>query len=100
MTAKLILLHAADNILVCVAPIAAGEVLTIDAVDLPAPEAIPVGHKVARTALAAGTKVLKYGAPIGSMTADVKTGAWVHMHNMKSDYIATHTRKTISEGIQ
>ena len=100
MTAKILLLHAGDNVLVCVAPIAAGETLAIDGVEVSAPEAIPVGHKVARVELAPGTKVLKYGAPIGSMTADVKTGAWVHMHNMKSDYIATHTRKTISEGSQ
>lgn len=96
MTAKLILLHASDNVLVCVAPIEAGEPLTIDEREVAAPEAIPVGHKVARTALAAGAKVLKYGAPIGSMTADAEIGGWVHMHNMKSDYIATHTRTTVS----
>jgi D-threo-aldose 1-dehydrogenase len=100
MTAKLILLHASDNVLVCVAPIAAGEALAIDGALLPAPEAIPVGHKVARLELAPGTKVLKYGAPIGSVTVSARIGAWVHMHNMKSDYIATHTRKTISEGSQ
>jgi D-threo-aldose 1-dehydrogenase len=95
---KLILLHEADNVLVCVSPIAAGEALEIDGAAIPAAEAVAVGHKVARRPLAPGDKVLKYGAPIGSMTRPVAAGGWVHMHNMKSDYIASHTRKTISEG--
>ena len=47
--------------------------------------------------LAIGDKVIKYGAPIGSMTAAADTGDWVHMHNMKSDYIASHTRSTVTE---
>ncbi|WP_129793685.1 UxaA family hydrolase [Sphingosinicella sp. CPCC 101087] len=94
---SLILLHEEDNVLVCVAGIAAGETIVIDGAALPAPEAVAVGHKVARRALGPGDKVLKYGAPIGSMTRPAELGAWVHMHNMKSDYIATHTRQTLSE---
>jgi hypothetical protein len=34
--------------------------------------------------------VLKYGAPIGSATADIAPGAHVHVHNMMSDYTPTH----------
>jgi len=94
---SLILLHPDDNVLVCVAPIGAGDAVTIDGVAVAAAEEIVVGHKVARRALAQGEKVLKYGAPIGSMTRPVERGGWVHMHNMKSDYIASHTRQTISE---
>ena len=29
------------------------------------------------------------------MTADAAAGDWVHMHNMKSDYISSHTRSTL-----
>ena len=94
---KLILLDPRDNVLVCTAPIAAGESILIDGALLAAPEAVAVGHKIARGSLAAGDKVRKYGAPIGSMTQPAARGAWVHMHNMKSDYIATHTRQTINE---
>ena len=96
---KLILLHEADNVLVCVSPIVAGEVLEIDGAAVAAGEAVAVGHKVARRPLEPGDKVLKYGAPIGSITRPVAAGGSVHMHNMKSDYIASHTRKTISEGM-
>jgi len=51
-----------------------------------------LGHKLARRALVVGEKVIKYGAPIGSMTVLVPTGGWVHLHNMKSDYMSAHTR--------
>jgi D-threo-aldose 1-dehydrogenase len=95
---KLLLLHEADNVLVCVSPVAAGEPLSIGGCGLQAREAIPVGHKVARSALAPGSKVIKHGAPIGSITSPVEAGTWVHMHNMKSDYIASHTRTSVAEG--
>lgn len=96
---SLILLHPDDNVLVLSAPISAGQALTIDGQAVTAGADVGVGHKLARRALAVGDKVLKYGAPIGSMTAPVAAGGHVHLHNMKSDYIASHTRQaTGSEG--
>jgi len=95
---QVILLHPQDNVLICVAPIAAGDVLPISGGTIPAREGITVGHKIARSPLAAGDKVIKYGAPIGSMTAAATPGEWVHMHNMKSDYIAAHGRTTLTGG--
>ena len=94
---SLLLLHPDDNVLVCVAAIQAGDAMAIDGEAMSAPESVTVGHKVARRALDEGEKVLKYGAPIGSITRPVERGGWVHMHNMESDYIASHTRQTISE---
>jgi len=96
---SLILLHPDDNVLVLSAPIQTGQVLTIDGRAVTAQVDVGVGHKLARRALAVGDKVLKYGAPIGSITAPVPAGGHVHLHNMKSDYIASHTRQaTGSEG--
>lgn len=94
---QLILLHPDDNVMICVAPIAAGDMLTVSGGTIPAREGVTVGHKIARTALRRGDKVIKYGAPIGSMTDAADAGQWVHMHNMKSDYIASHTRSTVTE---
>lgn len=94
---QLILLHPDDNVMICVAPIAAGDLLPLSGGTIPAREGVTVGHKIARTMLKPGDKVIKYGAPIGSMTEAVDAGQWVHMHNMKSDYIATHTRSTVTE---
>lgn len=93
----LILLHPDDNVLVCRAPVTAGQPLTIGSARIVAGADVPVGHKIARTALSVGDKVLKYGAPIGSMTAAVRPGEHVHLHNMKSDYIASHGRDAASE---
>lgn len=95
---NLVLLHPDDNILVVAMPITVGQALTIDGATVKATSDVAVGHKIARRALAAGDKVLKYGAPIGSMKAAAVPGEHVHMHNMKSDYIASHTRQATGEG--
>jgi hypothetical protein len=96
---SLILLHPDDNVLVLSAPVVTGQMLSIDGRPVAASADVAVGHKLARHDLAVGDKVLKYGAPIGSMTAPASAGGHVHMHNMKSDYIASHTRQaTGAEG--
>ena len=90
-----ILLHPDDNILVVTAGLAPGDGVTIDGEAVRVAEPIAVGHKLARRGLLPGDKVVKYGAPIGSMTAAAERGAHVHLHNMKSDYIASHIRETL-----
>jgi (2R)-sulfolactate sulfo-lyase subunit alpha len=90
---SVLLLNPNDNVLVCTASIRAGEPLLIDGRTVVATEDISLGHKISRHSLAAGDKVLKYGVAIGSMTAAVAGGAHVHLHNMESDYIPSHTRQ-------
>jgi hypothetical protein len=97
MTA-LILLHEADNVLVCRAPVAPGDELIIDGERLHAPAGVEIGHKLARRALAPGDKIIKYGAPIGSATGAIAKGEHVHLHNMSSDYIPSHTRDAVGSG--
>jgi (2R)-sulfolactate sulfo-lyase subunit alpha len=92
---SLILLHPDDNVLVLAASIHAGDALAIDGAALIATADVEVGHKLARRALQVGEQVFKYGAPIGSMTAPASRGEHVHLHNMKSDYIASHTRRAV-----
>lgn len=90
---QLILLHENDNVLICRQKIVPGQQLVIDGTSMLATEVVDVGHKIARRALMIGEKVVKYGAPIGSITMPVANGRHVHLHNMKSDYIASHTRQ-------
>ena len=94
----LLLLHPDDNILVARRDIAAGERVDIDGESLIVPAAIELGHKLARHALAADARVLKYCAPIGSMKTAVARGEHVHLHNLRSDYIPSTTRGDGTDG--
>lgn len=53
---------------------------------------VPLGHKVAARDIAAGEKIIKYGAPIGSAVRAIASGEHVHTHNVQSDYIPTFER--------
>jgi hypothetical protein len=88
----LLLLHPEDNILVARRDIAAGERVEVDGESFTMPVAIELGHKLARRALPADTRVLKYGAPIGSMKAAAARGEHVHLHNLRSDYLPSTSR--------
>ncbi len=92
-----ILLHPDDNVVVLGAQVQPGQMLDIAGLPVGVTQEVAVGHKLARHALAVGDKVLKYGAPIGSMTAPAAAGEHVHLHNMKSDYIASHTRQATGQ---
>jgi hypothetical protein len=98
MTPPAILLHPDDNVVVCRRAVRAGERIVINGkVDILVRQDIELGHKLARFPLPTGVKVIKYGAPIGSTTAAVEAGEWVHLHNMKSDYMSVHTRSATGE---
>ena len=93
MPSAVILLHADDNVVVCRRSVMTGERITIQgSEEVTAQTNVDIGHKLARIALPASAKVIKHGASIGSMTKPAEAGEWVHLHNMKSDYIDAHTR--------
>ena len=93
----MLLLHPADNVVVCCRTVHAGETVRIRGVNVVVAANVELGHKLASTALRAGEKVVKYGMPIGSMTSPVAAGQWVHVHNMKSDYIDAHSREATGD---
>ncbi|UTF59158.1 UxaA family hydrolase [Gilvimarinus sp. DA14] len=90
---QVVLLHPQDNVLISVMTLAADTQFTFAGREYRLAQAVPLGHKIARTDMPAGTRIFRYGAPIGSLYSAVKAGDWVHMHNLKSDYLASHTRK-------
>src|SRR5678816_592389 len=94
---RLLRLHPADNVLTALAPLAVGEQLIVDGAETTIANAISLGHKLAARPIAAGEKVIKYGAPIGSATRDIARGEHVHTHNLKSDYLPTLSLIHISE---
>jgi len=87
---RLLLLDEADNVLVAISRIKRGETIALEGASIALPADLPIGHKLARRAIAAGEKVIKYRAPIGSATIDIAVGAHVHVHNVKSDYTPTY----------
>ena len=88
---RLLLLAPDDNVFVTRDIIPLAETFFLDGEARQLTRAIQMGHKLARCAIREGDKIIKYGAPIGSATCDIEAGEHVHVHNMKSDYIATHS---------
>lgn len=90
--AGLLHLFLSDNVMVALRPLAAGEHAVVSGIAITLSEAVLMGHKVACQPIPKGAKVLKYGAPIGTATQDIPVGVLVHLHNIRSNYTATHSR--------
>jgi len=86
----LLLMSPEDNCLIARMASPAGLLVDIDGAIVTLPQTIQLGHKVARRAMPAGERVLRYGAPIGTLTAPVAIGAHIHTHNLESDYLPTY----------
>jgi altronate dehydratase small subunit len=88
---RVLLLAPEDNCVAVAATLAAGTRLLIDGALMVIEAEIGIGHKLARRDIAAGEKILKYGAIIGSATQPIARGAHIHLHNLASDYLPTYT---------
>jgi len=86
---RLLLLSPEDNVLVLREDIAAGEPIVVDGFSVAAGVGTR-GHKLARQPIEPGAAIIKYGVPIGSATAPIARGEHVHVHNIRSNYTATH----------
>ncbi len=86
-----LLMAEQDNCLIARSALHIGDIVLIDARPVILTQNIDIGHKLARRALAIGDKVLRYGAPIGSVTHAIAIGEHIHTHNLESDYIPTYT---------
>jgi altronate dehydratase len=91
-------LAADDNVGVATRTLEAGTPIVVEGRPVTLSDRIPTGHKVAIRPIAAGEKVKKYGAAIGSATCDIRPGQYVHTHNLKSDYLPTYTRDRAAPG--
>jgi altronate dehydratase small subunit len=90
---RLLLLAEQDNVVVACVNLRGGEAVTVDGMTAVMSADAPLGFKIARRDLAAGEKILKYGAIIGSATVPIRRGDVVHLHNMKSDYLPTYAHE-------
>ncbi|MBM3794434.1 MAG: altronate dehydratase [Acidobacteria bacterium] len=84
-------LNARDNIAIARAPLAAGQRVVLNGRELTLLDAVPMGHKVAIQAVAAGGNIVRYGQIMGSARMPIEPGRHVHVHNvafgeLKFDY--------------
>jgi hypothetical protein len=89
----LLRLSPADNVLIVASGLSAGDVVVVGDERVTLPHEVPLGHKLAAAAIAQGEPVIRAGVPIGSATAAIAPGEWVHTHNLKSDYIKTFAHR-------
>lgn len=82
---KFFRIHAQDNVAVAIEAMQKGET----ALGVTLAEDIPAGHKFALLPIAQGENIIKYAAPIGHATQDIPAGAWVHVHNIKTNLSGT-----------
>lgn len=95
----LLQIHPNDNVGVAVRPLFKGARVDCAGTSFELRESVPLGAKVALAHIRAGEKVIKFGEPIGSMTSDVDPGAYIHTHNLESDYLHTYHRgELVSNG--
>lgn len=92
---KAVLINEIDNILVSCTHVPINEIIEVGRQIIRCRDNIDAGHKIANSNIKRGQKIIRYGVPIGSATANICIGEHVHLHNMKSDYIPSHTRQSI-----
>lgn len=83
---RALILHPSDNVVIAAQNIEAGTLLD-DVANLGSAlrvsQPIPTAHKVARSAIAKGDAVLRYGQIIGYARETIEQGEHIHTHNME-----------------
>ena len=77
-------IHEDDNVIVALNEIKKGEEVVTGDISVTALEDIPAGHKMAIADIEVLGEVIKYGCRIGNAKEEIKTGEWVHTHNLKT----------------
>ena len=81
---RIIRCNEKDNVAILLDDLKQGERITVDGQEVTALEDIPYGHKIALEDMKAGSFVRKYGENVARVTKEIKTGEWVHVHNVES----------------
>ncbi len=84
-----------DNIAVATSELPAGTEVEVAGTRVKILSDVAIGHKFAVRAIKRGERVVKYGAPIGSASADIALGEYVHIQNLNSDYMPSYTLEPI-----
>lgn len=86
-----------DNVAVATAEMPAGTIVEVAGTRVTLLSNVDIGHKFAVCAIKSGERVVKYGAPIGSASADIAPGEYVHIQNLGSDYMPSYTLEPVED---
>ena len=85
---KVLILDPRDNIAVCLADLAEGDVVQQDDITITVKNKIPRGHKVATAEIAKNEGIIKYGERMGHAVSPIAIGEHVHVHNILGDRLS------------
>lgn len=85
---KVLILDPRDNIAVCLADLAEGDVVQQDDITITVKNKIPRGHKIATAEIAKNDGIIKYGERMGHAVAPIAIGEHVHIHNILGDRLS------------
>ena len=85
---KVLILDPRDNIAVCLAELAEGDVVQQDDITITVKNKIPRGHKIATAEIAKNEGIIKYGERMGHAVAPIAIGEHVHVHNILGDRLS------------
>jgi altronate hydrolase len=78
-------INSRDNVGVSLRPLEAGTKVDAGGHSVQLAAALPRAHKFALRPIRRDEPILKFGQPIGRATDDIAPGAWVHVHNTRTN---------------
>ena len=85
METEYLKINPADNVVVAITDLKAGEIISDEGADVVLKEDVPAGHKVTLKNLTEGENVIKYGYPIGHVRQDVEAGKWINENQIQTN---------------
>lgn len=82
---QILKINKADNVVVAIEPLHAGQVVSADGEEINVSADIPAGHKMALKPISEGEDIIKYGFPIGHAITAIPKGGWVNEKNIKTN---------------
>ena len=88
MRQQAVILNPKDNVATALADMRAGATLELDTGErtmvIKLNDPVPFGHKFSLAKIESDSPVIKYGEAIGTATATIQAGDYVHVHNVAS----------------
>lgn len=85
METKYLKINPADNVVVAITDLKAGEVIKEGNIEIILKEDVPAGHKVTLKDFFEGENVIKYGYPIGHVRYQVEAGRWINENQIQTN---------------